>query len=167
MVVVVQCEIKPRGSTAYAPLPGPNQKITATRPQTSLPEGSISQEVNAVKSLEHCLVNCDQMDIQIIKGLLQGTSVEKIAEDQYISVGTARYRLKKMYPENQSLSPCLSATLATIRFLMTIWATSENLIYKRKTGFHYTEAGLCIIIFLLYHILLFRQYKNYLHITRL
>lgn len=97
VVVVVQCEIKPRGSTAYSPLPGPNRNIGVSRPQATLPEGSVLQEVNAVKSLEHCLANCDQMDIRIIQGLLQGVSVEKIAEDQYISVGTARYRLKKIY----------------------------------------------------------------------
>jgi len=97
VVVVVQCEIKPRGSTAYSPLPGPNQTISISRSQANLPEGTILQEVNAVKNLEFCLANCDQMDIRIIKGLLQGISVERIAEEQYISVGTARYRLKKIY----------------------------------------------------------------------
>ena len=97
VVVVVQCEIKPRGSTAYSPLPGLNPKITAIPRQTAMPEGSVDQQVSAVKSLEHCLANCDQMDIRIIQGLLHGTGIEKIAEDQYISVGTARYRLKKIY----------------------------------------------------------------------
>ena len=97
VVVVVQCEIKPRGSTAYSPLPGPNQKITAVPRQMTLPEGSVDQQVSAVKSLEYCLANCDQMDIRIIRSLLEGTGIEKIAEDLYISVGTARYRLKKIY----------------------------------------------------------------------
>lgn len=97
VVVVVQCEIKPRGSTAYAPLPGPDQKIATTSRKISMPEGTVDQQVIAVKSLEHSLAHCDQMDIQIIQGLLQGTGIEKIAEDLYISVGTARYRLKKIY----------------------------------------------------------------------
>ena len=97
VVVVVQCEIKPRGSTGYAPLPGPEKAINTPVVQTSMTEGSISSAVNAVKSLEYCLANCDPMDIQIIRGLVSGVSVEKIAEEQYISVGTARYRLKKIY----------------------------------------------------------------------
>ena len=97
IVVVVQCEIKPRGSTGYSPLPRHNETMTIPRPQPTMPVGSVLQEVNAVKSLEYCLANCDQMDIRIIKGIIQGVSVEKIAEEQYISVGTARYRLKKIY----------------------------------------------------------------------
>ena len=49
------------------------------------------------RCLENCLANCDEMDIRIIRGLLKGSSVEKIAEELFISVGTARYRLKKLY----------------------------------------------------------------------
>lgn len=37
------------------------------------------------------------MDMRIIRGMLRGDSVEKIAEEMFISVGTARYRLKKLY----------------------------------------------------------------------
>jgi predicted transcriptional regulator len=97
IVVVVQCEIKPRGSTAYSPLPGPNAMLTAAPAASAMPEGSVLASVNAARSLENCLANCDEMDIRIIHGLLQGSSVEKIAEDLFISVGTARYRLKKLY----------------------------------------------------------------------
>ena len=97
IVVVVQCEIKPRGSTAYSPLPGLDAILTAEPDQTTLPDGFVQAGVNAARSLEHCLANCDEMDIHIIQGLLRGNSVEKIAEDLFISVGTARYRLKKLY----------------------------------------------------------------------
>ena len=97
IVVVVQCEIKPRGSTAYSPLPGPNAMLTAAPAASAMPEGSVLASGNAARSLENCLANCDEMDIRIIHGLLQGSSVEKIAEDLFISVGTARYRLKKLY----------------------------------------------------------------------
>ena len=97
IVVVVQCEIKPRGSTAYSPLPdGDTVLATAPAPAT-MPEGTILSGVNAARSLEHCLADCDEMDIRIIQGLLKGSSVEKIAEELFISVGTARYRLKKLY----------------------------------------------------------------------
>jgi len=97
IVVVVQCEIKPRGSTAYSPLPGANAMLASAPVSTSMPEGTILSGVNAARSLENCLADCDEMDIRIIQGLLQGSSVEKIAEELFISVGTARYRLKKLY----------------------------------------------------------------------
>lgn len=97
IVVVVQCEIKPRGSTAYSPLPGAGAVLTAASTPTSMPEGTVVAGVNAARCLENCLSNCDEMDIRIIRGLLKGSSVEKIAEELFISVGTARYRLKKLY----------------------------------------------------------------------
>ena len=97
IVVVVQCEIKPRGSTAYSPLPGDNAMLNSAPAPTTMPEGFVLNSVNAARSLENCLANCDEMDIRIIQGLLQGSSVEKIAEELFISVGTARYRLKKLY----------------------------------------------------------------------
>lgn len=97
IVVVVQCEIKPRGSTAYSPLPGAGAVLTAASTPTSMPEGTVVAGVNAARCLENCLTNCDEMDIRIIRGLLKGSSVEKIAEELFISVGTARYRLKKLY----------------------------------------------------------------------
>lgn len=97
IVVVVQCEIKPRGSTDFSKLPGDVIVPDPGRVASTLPEGSVLASVNAAKSLEYCLAHCDQMDIQIIRGILDGLSVETIAEHQYISVGTARYRLKKLY----------------------------------------------------------------------
>lgn len=97
IVVVVQCEIKPRESTGCSPLPKnavlPDSKDTLP----SMPEGSIMTSVTAARSLEFCLSLCDQVDIRIVQGILQGLSVEAIAERQFISVGTARYRLKKLY----------------------------------------------------------------------
>ena len=97
IVVVVQCEIKPRGSTAYSPLPDANAIVAASPAPATMPEGTVLNSANAARSLENCLGNCDEMDIRIIRGLLLGSSVEKIAEELFISVGTARYRLKKLY----------------------------------------------------------------------
>lgn len=97
IVVVVQCEIKPRGSTAYSPLPSGDAMLTSTPAPTTMPEGFVLNAVNSARSLENCLANCDETDIRIIQGLLRGFSVEKIAEELFISVGTARYRLKKLY----------------------------------------------------------------------
>ncbi len=97
IVVVVQCEIKPRGSTAYSPLPDAGTVLSNAPMPATMPEGTVLSAMNAARSLENCLSNCDPMDIRIIQGLLQGSSVEKIAEELFISVGTARYRLKKLY----------------------------------------------------------------------
>ena len=97
IVVVVQCEIKPRGSTAYSPLPAEDAVLSVAPVPASMPEGTVLGGMNAARSLEHCLANCDETDIRIIKGLLNGSSVERIAEELFISVGTARYRLKKLY----------------------------------------------------------------------
>ena len=97
VVVVVQCEIKPRGSTAFSPLPKNIPHADPVEPAPSLPVGTVMASVHAARSLEYCLSHCDQMDIRIIKGIMEGRSVETIAEQQYISVGTARYRLKKLY----------------------------------------------------------------------
>lgn len=97
IVVTVKCEIKPRGSTAFSPLPVEDDELNMENPAPSLPEGSVLAASHMVRSLEHCLSHCDQMDMLIIQGMLRGESVEKIAEDLFISVGTARYRLKKLY----------------------------------------------------------------------
>jgi hypothetical protein len=97
IVVVVQCEIKTRGSTAYSPLPDAGTVLSNAPMPATMPEGTVLSAMNAARSLENCLSNCDPMDIRIIQGLLQGSSVEKIAEELFISVGTARYRLKKLY----------------------------------------------------------------------
>lgn len=97
IVVVVQCEIKPRGSTDSSPLPKGALPPAPVEGVPSMPEGTVMASVNAARSLEYCLSHCDQVDIRIIQGILQGLSVETIADQQFISVGTARYRLKKLY----------------------------------------------------------------------
>lgn len=97
IVVTVKCEIKPRASTAYSPLPDEEVVPALEMAAPTMAEGTILAQTHAVRSLEYCLSNCDQMDMRIIRGMLRGDSVEKIAEEMFISVGTARYRLKKLY----------------------------------------------------------------------
>lgn len=95
VVITVDCEIKPRGSTANAPLP--KSLPTATEyiasqimPYRRLPEDNARDLVN-------CLTQCSQMDMQIIQSILQGKSLEQTAEDLIVSTSTVRYRLRKIY----------------------------------------------------------------------
>lgn len=97
VVVTVRCEIKPRASTANAPLPTGDIGIQAERKNPSMPEGTLVEAYAAARSLEYCLSQCDQTDISIIHGMICGASAETLAEQLFLSAGTVRYRLKKMY----------------------------------------------------------------------
>ncbi len=97
IIVTVQCEIKTRGSTAFAPLPPIEETLQFASTKTSLPANTVATEDIAIRSLEHCLSQCDKTDIQIIQGILQGVTVESMAEALFIAPGTVRYRLKKIY----------------------------------------------------------------------
>ena len=103
VVVTVHCEIKPRGSTANAPLPPMEESYPEKSEVYSLPMNTISQEGAAIRALEMCLSLCDKTDIQIIQGIVQGATVEAMADAFFISPGTVRYRLKKIY-ENANVS---------------------------------------------------------------
>ncbi len=103
IVVTVHCEIKPRGSTANAPLPPMQASMPENAVEYSLPPNTMAQEDAAIRSLEMCLSLCDKTDIRIIRGIIQGVTVETMAEEFFISPGTVRYRLKKIY-ENANVS---------------------------------------------------------------
>lgn len=101
IVVTVQCEIIPRGSTNFSPIPN---HIDVQQPDNSLivPTESVFQCSNRIKGLANCLTNCDKLDMEIIKGIIEGESTEAIAERLFISEGTARYRLKKIYASSNT-----------------------------------------------------------------
>ena len=42
------------------------------------------------------VLNCDEMDIKILKGLMDGQSYEQVAENNYFSVNTVKYRVNLM-----------------------------------------------------------------------
>ena len=47
--------------------------------------------------LENFISSCDCLDLQILKGVLQGENYEKLSEQLFVSSGTVNYRLKKFY----------------------------------------------------------------------
>ena len=49
-----------------------------------------------IYTLERLISTFDELDHQIIAGILRGVSYEQIAECELVSVGTVKYRLKKM-----------------------------------------------------------------------
>ena len=48
-------------------------------------------------NLEKCLQKCDSIDIELIGYLLQDLSYETIAEKLFISIGSLKYRLSKLF----------------------------------------------------------------------
>lgn len=97
VVVTVRCEIKPRASTANAPLPTGGMGMQPERKLPSMPEGTLVAAYEMARSLEYCLSQCDPIDIRIIHGMIGGISAEALAEQLFLSSGTVRYRLKKIY----------------------------------------------------------------------
>lgn len=97
IVATVQCEIKPRGSTANAPLPPAQDALPEKKMAHSMAPNAMAQEGAAIRSLERCLSQCNKTDILIIQGILQNKTVETLADELFIAPGTVRYRLKKIY----------------------------------------------------------------------
>lgn len=51
------------------------------------------ESIQEVENLDCMLLNCDEMDIKILKGLMEGKSYEQVAEQNYFSVNTVKYRM--------------------------------------------------------------------------
>ena len=96
IVVTVQCELKPRGSTGNAPLPPPTAGALTGDAPIAAPD-THNGGTDSVRDLVSCLTQCSRLDMQIIRGMIAGKSMETIADEQAISVSTGRYRLKKLY----------------------------------------------------------------------
>ena len=54
------------------------------------------ESVKELDNLDRMLLNCDEMDIKILKGLLEGLSYEQVAELHYFSANTVKYRVHLM-----------------------------------------------------------------------
>lgn len=95
IVVTVSCEVHPRGSTGNAPLPPPKANLVgdAPSPAPEIHNGG----TDSIRDLVSCLTQCSRLDMQIIRGIVEGNSMETVAESLSISVSTGRYRLKKIY----------------------------------------------------------------------
>lgn len=96
MAVSVPCRIVCRESTACAPLP--RYRITTVAP-VDRADLTIPPSVLRMRRLEGCLLRCDEMDLRILRGVLDGISDDQIAERLFAAQGTVQYRLKKLYRE--------------------------------------------------------------------
>lgn len=50
-----------------------------------------------VMQIENCFVQCDQLNLQILGGLLEGVNYDTLSETLFISRSTLNYRLKKIF----------------------------------------------------------------------
>lgn len=55
--------------------------------------------IATLQRIESCLSQRDELDMRIIKGILQGDTYEQICEHQFISAGTLRYRRNKIFAD--------------------------------------------------------------------
>ena len=54
------------------------------------------EQVHKLTMLERMLSSCDETDLDILNGLLMNETYEQIAEKNYVSVNTIKYRLRKI-----------------------------------------------------------------------
>lgn len=54
-------------------------------------------EIREMSKIEKMLTTCDDFDILLITQLLNGTSLNKIAENLFISLSSIKYKLKQLY----------------------------------------------------------------------
>ena len=89
-----------RKSTADIPFAGQSAQgaMVPLKPfeDATFYSGDISRDVT-LYNLEICLQQCDSIDIDLIRLLLEGLSYEAIAERLFISIGSLRYRVAKLY----------------------------------------------------------------------
>ncbi len=97
IITTMQSYLKPRGSTAN--LPVVKEIFESDIKQNQMPNYKpiAFNGSNAIRCLEECLSRCDDMDMKIIKGVLNGDSNEAMSEKVFCSTGTINYRLKNLY----------------------------------------------------------------------
>lgn len=92
--ITVPSRILVRESTAGQPLrPGGVPDQPALREDLFYEHPTISVLVR----LEKCISQCDEIDMRIIAGIMQGDSYEQIADSLFISASTLRYRLNRIF----------------------------------------------------------------------
>ena len=50
-----------------------------------------------LEAIERCLAHCDELDLRILAALMDGLSYEDVCEQLFLSSGSLRYRLGKIY----------------------------------------------------------------------
>ncbi|HIT70265.1 MAG TPA: substrate-binding domain-containing protein [Candidatus Aphodomonas merdavium] len=92
--VTIRHSIIPRGSTAFLPPPGAARDAQLPRQHG---DGGDDEALRSLDRFENCLFCCDALDLRIISGIARGKSMEKIAADLFVALGTVNYRAKKLY----------------------------------------------------------------------
>ena len=93
IIISVNTEIIPRGSTAFAQ----PQKKDLPLPDSPPPNLTIGNSSQTIRNLENCLRNCDDLDIQILHAILADQSNEQIESSLYLAHSSLHYRLKRLY----------------------------------------------------------------------
>lgn len=97
--IFVPGELMVRGSTAFQQVPPtPKQGIVLTKSS----DNDLFYQDETIRRLmliETCLDRHDTLDIQLMHGILNGESYEKLADRLYISACSLHYRIGKIYRE--------------------------------------------------------------------
>lgn len=56
-------------------------------------------------SLERCLQNCDELDLRIIRLLLDGEHYDAISEQLYLGDSSLQYRVRKIFSFSADQEP--------------------------------------------------------------
>ncbi len=91
--VLVDCQLIERDSTAAARQKTPVPKVSKTG---SMPLYDADPDVMTVLQVEELLRMWDDIDRNIMEGLLQDKTIIAIADGLFISVSAVKYRIKKM-----------------------------------------------------------------------
>ena len=91
--ILLNCSITPRESTGCFPVEIQKDSVTdALLEQRRIPS-AVYKEIDMIETM---FKNCTKMDLRILSGLRQGVSREKLAEQEFTTISTVRYRLKRM-----------------------------------------------------------------------
>lgn len=91
--ILVECKLKERTSTACKKANHYNFELL---PTSRTPQYDTDPDVMTLLQIEELLRMWDDIDKNIVKGLLQDKTISAIAESLFISVSAVKYRIKKM-----------------------------------------------------------------------
>lgn len=95
IITSIECEIIPRESTSYQPVPDDfhSHMETISESYSRVFAGHTGQ----IHNLENCLCHCDEIDSKIFILLLNNHTLEQIASVLFLSIGAVKYRIKKLF----------------------------------------------------------------------
>ena len=93
--VKVEAKLTVRASTNFDPDPGQNI-VTSLQKQVPNIDFYDDPVIQKIFTVEGLLLNCDELDRGILKGILDGETYPSIAEKLYTSENVISYRIKRM-----------------------------------------------------------------------